>query len=161
MMRRKLRVGDSDGVFSACGGYFPSLSPSSSVESVDHTTYSARSLLYNVLPLLPAVPMNSRSASCMRSCLIKEITVLFWTLGFSECSSAKSKAIKKKKNWESTYAARFFSTVTMSGGLIFGPMGLCFPLYTSHSPVTIKAGTQPVTCRTAPGNVVKQRDWDD
>lgn len=109
--------------------------------------------------LLPAVPINSRSPSCIRLCLIEGITVLFWTLGFSECSSAKSKAIQRKT--ESTYAARFFLTVTMSGGLIFGPIGLYFPLYTSRGPVAIKAGTQPVTCRPTPGHVVKQRDWDD
>lgn len=59
--------------------------------------------------LLPAVPMNSRSPSCIRLCLIEGITVLFWTLGFSECSSAKSKAIQRKT--ESQHTRQGFSAL--------------------------------------------------
>lgn len=87
---------------SVCG-YFPSLSTSSSVESVDHATYSAlasqtpRLLLFNVLPLsyLPCPWILDRQAvyDCVWS---RELRFFSGRWGFQNVAQLNQKQFKEK-----------------------------------------------------------------
>lgn len=126
---------------SVCG-YFPSLSASSSLESVDHGSYSAlasqtpRSQLCNIRPLpCPLVPVSSTSPSSVRVFDIGDNASSLDVGVFRQCRSAKSKAIKKRKKPRVNLHGKVFHCCNYEGGLIFGPTGLYFPLYGSHSPL--------------------------